>query len=128
MQWTIDGSIHLNGRKISSFPAAIDTGTTLIALPRTLAAQFYSSIPTARRSSDPRYPTNMDLYELKCSVIATHVFALSFAGSVNQYPISGTDFNFGKVGNEGWCVGGVMGIDLLSPVKPGRLMAVIGGE
>ena len=26
------------------------------------------------------------------------------------------------------CVGGVMGIDLISPVRPGRLMAVIGGE
>lgn len=113
---------------MASFPAAIDTGTTLIALPRTVASKFYASIPTARLVSDNRYPANMDLYELKCAVITSHVFSLSFAGSNNQYPISPVDFNFGRVGSSEWCIGGVMGIDLTSPVRPGRLMAVVGGQ
>lgn len=115
----------MNGVAVAAQPfmSAIDTGTTLMVLPRTLTAAFYKQIPGARTHHDAAYPATTDLYAFPCKSIATLSVGFAFKGSVQQYPIDGRDFNAGTLGG-GYCLGAVMGMDLTSPL--GTPIAVIG--
>lgn len=115
--------MSVNGVKVTqSFGAAIDSGTSLTYLPRSVAKAVFDSIPGAFRAADYSSSTT-DLYLYPCSTTA--VIALSFDGSANQYSIDAGDLNLGEV-DATHCLAALIGMDSQSPY--GSSVAIIGGK
>jgi cathepsin D len=109
--WTIPlQSISVNGASTSAgsdTTAAIDTGTTLIIAPPTVARNIYSQIPNAASLSG-YFSSDQGYYSLPCN---TNVqVALTFGG--NSYTINSADMTSGAIDNQGNCLGGILGTDL----------------
>lgn len=100
--------------------AAIDTGTSFIYLPGTIADELYSKIPGAGplESFGPGY------YSFPCDSLSDGL-SISFLLGTEQFPLDPEAFNLGRteVGSD-QCVGGILG---LSNTLPSDL-AILGVE
>lgn len=111
--WTIPlTGVSVNGNQGSvssgSNAAAIDTGTTLIIAPPSLARQIYSQIPNSR-SLGSQFSSSSGSYAIPCSSNVN--IALTFGGQ--QYSINSADMNAGAVDRTGqYCLGGILGASL----------------
>ncbi|KDN48846.1 acid protease, partial [Tilletiaria anomala UBC 951] len=105
-------SIALNGSPI--YPnkiAAIDTGTTLIAVPMQIASSLYTSIEGAQPVSE----LGQGYYAYPCS--STIKLTFTFGGQ--HYSVNPLDFSAGAVDNAGsYCLGSVFGIDTGNSAPP----------
>ncbi|KAI0085144.1 aspartic peptidase domain-containing protein [Irpex rosettiformis] len=106
--WTInmDG---ITSNKLETTPtnltAAIDSGTSLMLVPDTVAKQFYGMIPGSKDASMER---GEGFYTYPCSSPIT--ISLSFSGK--PFSMRTDDFNIGKLSEESTdCVGGIVGVD-----------------
>ena len=100
-----------------SIVAAIDTGTTLIYAPSSIADAFYQQIPGSSKASQ----FGDGFYQFPCQTNAR--VSISF-NNVN-FPFAMADFNLGKTGSgSSMCVGGVLG---MSDGLPNNL-AIVGDE
>ncbi|KAF9232681.1 aspartic peptidase domain-containing protein [Melanogaster broomeanus] len=102
-------SITVQGKSISvassSGLAAIDTGTTLIGAPSSIAASFWSNVP----NSEALTGQYEGLYAFPCTTTVSS--SISFGGT--NWPISTADMNLGSIGTSAgteMCVGGVFDI------------------
>ncbi|KAK4705578.1 hypothetical protein P7C70_g625, partial [Phenoliferia sp. Uapishka_3] len=107
--WEVSAGAVVGGKAAgSTFPAAIDTGTTLIYVPSAVAQSIYAQIPGA--SIDTTDSGNgVTYYKYPCS--STTVVAMSFAGSSKSYSINAQDFNLGGYSST-LCVGGIIGMNI----------------
>ncbi|KAF7980778.1 hypothetical protein HWV62_36837 [Athelia sp. TMB] len=97
--------------------AAIDTGTTLIYFPDSVAAQFYALIPGARNA--PQYGSGFYTYPCAPKLPISFSFGGKFY-SINEY-----DFNLGRTTTgSADCVGGILGLGSGFPSN----LAIIGDE
>ncbi|KAI9457083.1 acid protease [Lactarius psammicola] len=103
--WTVsmDG-LWANGvRAPTKLTAAIDTGTSLIYVPSTLAAAFYALIPGSKRASQ----YGPGFWSVPCYSVKQ--IELSFDG--NRFAIHPNDFYLGRVSASSTaCVAGVLSI------------------
>ncbi|KZP11615.1 acid protease [Athelia psychrophila] len=96
--------------------AAIDTGTTLIYLPDSVAAQFYAMIPGARNA--PQYGSAFYTYPCESEIPISFSFGGQFYG-INMF-----DFNLGQTDtNSPDCVGGILGLGNGFPANLGIIGA-----
>lgn len=99
-------SVSISVRGGQAPEAAIDTGTTLIAIPTTAAAALYSKIQGSRPLGLTGY---QGYFEYPCSQIID--VSLTFNGIT--YSITNGDFNLGQFTNNAqYCTGAVYGQDL----------------
>jgi cathepsin D len=106
-------SLQLNGGNSVSINAvaAIDTGTTLIAVPLDIASEIYSSIQGAQ----PFSQLGQGYYVYPCS----STINLSFTFGGQAYAVNAQDFNSGNVDTQGrYCLGSVFGIDTGGAAPP----------
>ncbi|KAH8924502.1 acid protease [Atractiella rhizophila] len=115
----------------SSYPAAIDTGTTLIYLPKAVAKAIYDAIPGATLDKTDSASGGADIYQFPCAASspALPTIALAFEGITQALEVDSRDFNLGlsgesKTGDE-LCVGGIFGMDFKT--QDGN-MAIVGDE
>jgi cathepsin D len=94
-------SINVGGKAaVSSLPAIIDSGTTLILGDSNGVAQFYSAIP----GSAPAYTVGQGYYTFPCNSASV---SATFNGVT--YDISADNFNLGTVSDgSSDCVGAVV--------------------
>lgn len=113
----MDGVI-VNGKTASTnIYAAIDTGTTLIYLPDSLAAAFYKMIPGSKRAAQ----YGQGFYTFPCS--SKPNVQLSFNGQ--KFGINLYDFNLGRTSSTSSdCVGGILGAGDGFPEN----LAIVGDE
>jgi len=96
---------------------AIDTGTTLIYVPDSIAAQFYAIIPGAKAAAQ----YGPSFYTYPCS--SKLVISFSFGGQ--PFPINLFDFNLGRTDMDSPdCVGGILSLGNGFPSD----LAIIGDE
>ncbi|EIW72117.1 hypothetical protein TREMEDRAFT_25265 [Tremella mesenterica DSM 1558] len=101
-----------------SIVAAIDTGTTLIYVPSSIADAFYNQIPGASKASQ----FGDGFYQFPCQTTARPSMSFNNQG---QMFWSMSDFNLGRTGQgSSMCVGGLLGI---SDGLPDNL-AIVGDE
>lgn len=117
--WEVSSSgVVVGGSTVGgSFPAAIDTGTTLIYVPTAVATALYAAVPGS--SADTTDGTGY--YYYPCD--STTTLAISFDG--NPYSIDLADFNLGTASG-GNCVGGIIGQDMQD--SNGDNLAIVGDE
>jgi len=97
--------------------AAIDTGTSLIYLPKDLADSIYQYIRGAKRA--PQYGPGMYTFPCAARPIVSFVFGLQ------SYDIELRDFNLGRTTSAGLdCVGGILAMGNDFPAN----LAIIGDE
>ncbi|GAA5924374.1 hypothetical protein JCM1841_001680, partial [Sporobolomyces salmonicolor] len=96
--WMINGDAGVNGNNtVSSQSLIIDTGTTLIVAPPSVAKTFFASVPTARKWKSGYY-----IY--KCAEKWTAEF--TFNGQ--SYTVPSEYLNLGRTqAGSFWCVAGV---------------------
>ncbi|ORX35530.1 aspartic protease [Kockovaella imperatae] len=106
--------ITVGGSVVSgSFPAAIDTGTTLIYVPTSAASAFWNAIPGTSSNDDGSY-------NYPCSYSGTVGFSFPNIGNLN---FNLNDLYAGNNG-DGTCVGAVLGQDIQD--VNGNNFAIIG--
>ena len=106
-------SISLNGNKPVTLGqvAAIDTGTTLIAVPMRIASSIYSSINGAQPVSE----LGQGYYAFPC---ANNV-QISFSFGGISYDVNPLDFSAGVIDQSGtYCLGSIFGIDTGGAAPP----------
>ncbi|KAJ3489125.1 hypothetical protein NLI96_g2352 [Meripilus lineatus] len=109
--WTIsmDGlstGLGVNSTLPTKLVAVIDTGTSLIYLPKDIASDFYQMIPGAK---DATADFGEGFYTYPCS--SPLAISLSFSGK--PFSINMEDFNLGRVDEDSEddnCVGGILGL------------------
>ncbi|KIM30378.1 hypothetical protein M408DRAFT_65967, partial [Serendipita vermifera MAFF 305830] len=100
-----------------SISAAVDTGTSLIYFPSSVATSFYSTIPGSREASD----IGPGIWAFPCD--ASLSIALAFGGIM--FEMATADFNLGRTKKGSpECVGAVIGIGKDSEFPSG--LAIIG--
>lgn len=99
-----------NGNINGDGTSAIDTGTTLIIAPPSIADQIYSQIPGANPVSSGLFSSSSQgMYSIPCSSSVN--VSLTFGGQ--QYSINPADMNAGALDSRGRnCLGGILGSDL----------------
>lgn len=108
----------------TSFSSAIDTGTTLVYLPRAVAAQIFKAIPGATIDSTDSSAQGGTFYQIDCKLIGAVRIALTFANNGTPYPIHPPNLNLGTAtGNSNQCVFGIVGLDFQSQSGP---LAIVG--
>lgn len=106
--------------RISS--AAIDTGTTLVYVPSSIAAAIYAAIPGAMLDAQDS-GNGVSYYQYPCT--STTPVAFTFAGSTNQYTINPKDFNLGRQSMASTnCIGAIIGMDVQD--ANGQNFAIVG--
>lgn len=122
--WEIQSTgLAVGGTKVSKgVKVAIDTGTTQIYFPKSIAAAVYGAIPGAYR--DPTSDATMDYYIFPCSSLP--IVSFIFSGSPKQYAIRPADFSLGPWDATGTvCYGDLIGIDI---VVGGQPLAILGDQ
>lgn len=99
-----------NGNINGDGTSAIDTGTTLIIAPPSVADEIYQSIPGASPVSSGLFSSSSQgMYAIPCSSSVN--ISLTFGGQ--QYAINSADMNAGALDSSGRnCLGGILGSDL----------------
>ncbi|KAI9633340.1 aspartic protease [Dioszegia hungarica] len=97
----------------SSFPAAIDTGTTLVYIPTSAASAFYAAIPNSKSNGDGSY-------DYPCSFTGPVGISFPNAGNLN---FNIADLNLGKTSST-MCRGAVQGMDVQD--ANGNNFAIVG--
>ncbi|KAG8934118.1 hypothetical protein FRC01_005017 [Tulasnella sp. 417] len=114
-------SARINGKAVdmsTSVTAAIDSGTTLIYVPRAVASAIYRQIPGARQA-DAEYGEGFWTYPCNSNLN----IQLGFGD--NYFALNPVDFNLGRTEyGSTTCVGGILG---MGAGFPGDL-AIIGDE
>lgn len=109
--WTIPlQSLSVNGQSgtlSGDTTSAIDTGTTLIIAPPSVARSIYSQIPNAQ-SLGGFFSSNQGAYAIPCNSNVN--ITMTFGGQ--SYTINSADMKSGQVDNRGNCLGGIIGTDL----------------
>ncbi|KAL8283285.1 hypothetical protein RQP46_005695 [Phenoliferia psychrophenolica] len=109
----------------TSFGAAIDTGTSLIYVPKAVAAALYAAVPGSVVDTADSFGGDLTYFTVPCESNTT--FALTFAGIEGSFPINFLNFNLGKTSaNSTSCVGGVIGQDFDDAA--GLPLAIVGDE
>ncbi|ORX40467.1 aspartic peptidase domain-containing protein [Kockovaella imperatae] len=97
--------------------AAIDTGTTLVYVPDSVASDFYAQIPGSSSASQ----FGPGFYQFPCT--SPLQVTLNFASK--RFPMNTVDFNLGRTASgSSLCVGGILG---MSDDFPDNL-AIVGDE
>ncbi|KAJ6593840.1 aspartic peptidase domain-containing protein [Mycena capillaripes] len=109
--WSVSmDAVTVNTQELpTQFNAIIDTGTTLIYVPDTLAAAIYAMIPGSSRAPQfgPGSHVFPEFYTYPCSTKPDIVFSFSRT----SFSISPTDFNLGLTElNSPDCVGGILAL------------------
>ncbi|KAK4051391.1 hypothetical protein OIV83_002875 [Microbotryomycetes sp. JL201] len=107
----IDGDV-LSG---TSFSAAIDTGTTLIYIPRSAAQAMYSKIGGKERGNGE--------WTVPCASTFSSI-ALSFGGQQYQMPLADVFLGYASAGDTENCILGILGIDQYD--ADGNVVAIVG--
>ncbi|PWN37492.1 Asp-domain-containing protein [Meira miltonrushii] len=103
---SVDGQ---NGNINGDGTSAIDTGTTLIIAPPSVAEQIYEQVPGANPVSSGFGSSSQGMYSIPCSSSVN--ISLTFGGQ--QYSINPADMNAGALDSSGQnCLGGILGSDL----------------
>lgn len=113
-------ALYAGTTKTASFPAAIDTGTTLIYVPTAIATAFYAGIPGS--ASSPVDGTGA--YTYPCTETLP-VIQFSFGG--NKFSVDPKDINIGSSTDPtktGQCVSAIMAMDIQDTA--GNNFAVVG--
>ncbi|KAG8942477.1 Type I transmembrane sorting receptor [Tulasnella sp. 424] len=109
--WNIAGDgISVNGSEPTGrFEAIIDSGTSLIYVPPTVAADLYRAIPDSQEDVND---FGTGFYTFPCdNALSLPPISLVFGGV--KYEVNPTDFNLGAVDIFGTrCVGGIVGLDV----------------
>ncbi|KAG8988578.1 hypothetical protein FRB90_002675, partial [Tulasnella sp. 427] len=112
---------RVNGNAVtmsSDITAAIDSGTTLIYVPQSVATAIYRQIPGARQA-DRQYGPGF--WTFPCSSKLNIQF--KFGGSF--FALNPVDFNLGRTGSSSsTCVGGILGMGGGFPAD----LAIVGDE
>lgn len=117
---THSDGIAVNGAIVTAgFDSAIDTGTTLIYVPTTVANALYAKIPGA----GPSTADGTGAYSYPCNSTATVAF--SYSGT--QFVMDARDLNEGtSASGGGKCVGSIMAMDFTG--ASGTPLAIVGDE
>lgn len=112
----MDG-ITFNGKVVSgtSTEAAIDTGTTLVYVPNSVAAAFYNSVGGSPTGTSGQYA-------LPCGSTAT--VGLSFGGVNYQMPLEDLNLGYVSASDTTRCTYGIIGLNQIDP--NGKPVAIIG--
>ncbi|KAG8988579.1 hypothetical protein FRB90_002676 [Tulasnella sp. 427] len=106
--WTVsfDG-VQVNGNSAAmskSLSAAVDSGTSLIYVPQSIAAAVYRQIPGSQRA-DQQYGPGFWTYPCNAKL------NIQFKLGGNLFALNSVDFNLGKTGSgSSMCVGGIVGM------------------
>ncbi|KAL8287594.1 hypothetical protein RQP46_003452 [Phenoliferia psychrophenolica] len=121
--WKVAAASSVGGQAVgSSYPAAIDTGTTLIYIPQSAATAVYAAIPGAVMSA-AYSSSGSDVYTYPCNYAGP--IAFTFAGLNSTFAVDPRDFNLGYASTiSQTCVGGIIG----SSFSDGQPLAIIGDE
>ncbi|KAM0789233.1 hypothetical protein ACM66B_000076 [Microbotryomycetes sp. NB124-2] len=107
----IDGDV-VSG---TSFSAAIDTGTTLIYVPRSVARSLYAKIGGKERGNGE--------WTVPCASTFSTI-ALSFGGQQYQMPLADVFLGYASSGDTENCILGILGIDQYD--ADGNIVAIVG--
>jgi hypothetical protein len=108
----------------TAFSSAIDTGTTLVYLPLTVAAQIFKAIPGATIDTADSSAQGGTFYQIDCKLIGAVKIAFTFAKNGTPYPIHPPNLNLGTAtGNPSQCVFGIVGLNFQSASGP---LAIVG--
>ncbi|KAL8290468.1 hypothetical protein RQP46_002726 [Phenoliferia psychrophenolica] len=124
--WQIAAEAPLvNGKPVGTgYQAAIDTGTTLIYMPTSIAERIYEAIPGSSRDSGDSFQ-GTSFWQYPCD--ANFSVALTFAGLPGSFDINLRDFDIGlSSANSTLCVGGIVGQDLND--QAGNPLSIVGDE
>jgi len=121
--WQVDcdGVAH-NGNIISgtTFGAAIDSGTSLIYVPTSVAANIASSLGATAYSAGS---SSSGYYTMSCDTIEQQNVAFSFAGTL--FYINGADLSTGRVSSRSnQCLLSIVGADTTDPNR--QPIAIVG--
>ncbi|KAG9013107.1 hypothetical protein FRB90_006246 [Tulasnella sp. 427] len=109
--WNIasDGISVDDSEPSGHFEAVIDSGTSLIYVPPTVAAKLYRSIPNA---AEDAFDLGEGFYTFPCqNASSLPTISLVFNGTRHEIPPE--DFNLGMIDMFGdRCVGGIVGLDV----------------
>lgn len=109
------------------YQSAIDTGTTLIYVPFTVAAAIYAAIPGSMVDVVDTVEGGLGVYyQYPCASTAELKLAIKFAG-IAPLSINPVDFNLGKtVLDPTQCIGGIVGLNF--PPSTAAPVAIVGDE
>ncbi|KAK4057289.1 hypothetical protein OIO90_001786 [Microbotryomycetes sp. JL221] len=107
----IDGQV-VSGTK---FSAAIDTGTTLVYVPRNVARALYGKIGGKERGNGE--------WTVPCAATFGSI-ALSFGGKQYDMPLADVFLGYASAGNTEECILGILGIDQYD--ADGNVVAIVG--
>ncbi|KAL8293269.1 hypothetical protein RQP46_000963 [Phenoliferia psychrophenolica] len=117
--WKVSAGSTVGGQAVGGgYSAAIDTGTTLIYLPSSVASAVYAAIPGAAKSTYYS-STGSDVYTFPCNFQGPVAF--TFGGISSTFAIDSRDFNLGYAGSYQTCVGGIIG----STFNDGQPLAIV---
>ncbi|KAG9013427.1 hypothetical protein FRB90_006073 [Tulasnella sp. 427] len=109
--WNIasDGISIDDSEPSGHFEAVIDSGTSLIYVPPTVAAKLYRSIPNA---AEDAFDLGEGFYTFPCQN-ASSLPTISLVFNGTRHEIAPEDFNLGMIDMFGdRCVGGIVGLDV----------------